>query len=130
MEDPVNGLSTRKSDSNRSFYDLSQAYKSRVEQHSSDDFPVNEKVQLSLPTDKQFFYKSDHGTELCAFIGDNVIGKDFKFTSPFSGKLQVVYCDYTASGKASINYSSISMTFQSVNLCIVNFILLDRLYTV
>ena len=103
MEDTVNGLSTRKADSNRSFYDLSQAYKSRVE-HSSDDFPVNEKVQLSLPTDKQSFYESDHSTKLCAFIDDNVIGKDFKFTSPFSGKRQVVYCDYTASGKASSDY--------------------------
>ena len=37
--------------------------------------------------------------ELCAFIDRNVIGKNFKFSSPFGGKRQV-YCDYTASGQA------------------------------
>ena len=93
----VNG-SVRKIDSNRSFYDLTEAYKHR-DVLPLDPISESKKVvqsSLILPEEKVVF--DEHGSELSAFIDGNVIGKNFQFTSPF-GNRQVVYCDYTASGK-------------------------------
>jgi selenocysteine lyase/cysteine desulfurase len=52
--------------------------------------------------------------ELAAFIDENIIGKNHQFDGPF-GKKHVIYCDYTASGKALF--------------CIENFIIKEVLPT-
>ena len=37
--------------------------------------------------------------ELAKFINDNIIGRNRQFDGPF-GRKHIIYCDYTASGKA------------------------------
>ncbi|KZS11051.1 putative Cytoplasmic tRNA 2-thiolation protein 1 [Daphnia magna] len=91
----------------RKFYDLSEAYKSRAEfeldettSHSLDNHsilsPKQENHTSPISSDDFDF---DKGKKLAIFVNENVIGKQNEFVSPF-GKRQVVYCDYTASGKS------------------------------
>ena len=57
-----------------------------------------------LPTRSGDDVSSAHSTEnkdkLAKYIRDSIIGKDVTFLSPF-GRKNVVYCDYTASGKVT-----------------------------
>jgi hypothetical protein len=96
--------------SDRKFYDLSEAYKSRGELAFDNNVATgsegedsdlkfsknsNDKPFQALPDRPD----SDTSSKLAAFIDENVIGKQHEFVSPF-GKRKVVYCDYTASGKS------------------------------
>lgn len=89
----------------RKFYDLSEAYRSRGEftsdetiSHSLDNshtLPSRQEDQTSCTSTDDI----DRSNKLATFVDKNVIGKKHEFVSPF-GKRQVVYCDYTASGKS------------------------------
>lgn len=83
----------------RKFYDLSEAYKSRAEHGFDNNILVgedDENYDVAASKKPENFEKS---CKLAAFIDKNIIGKQHEFVSPF-GRRQVVYCDYTASGKS------------------------------
>lgn len=77
----------------RKFYDLSEAYR-----HRSNE-PARYPAEHAEPSTTGDDLAEDHGSRLCRFIDGNIIGKLHEFTGPF-GRRQVVYCDYTASGRA------------------------------
>lgn len=92
---------------NRKFYDLSNAFTSRGEDYN--ELPHHDEIN-SHPTllpkgdDKFSLSTPDVDTtvslpNLAAYIDSNILGKNYEFISPF-GKRNVVYCDYTASGKS------------------------------
>lgn len=93
--------------SHRKFYDLSEARKVRDQGSFDEVVHLNGDVEnlqdskqpginiQSIGTEDEHDYRS----KLAAYIHDNIIGKHYEFTSPF-GKRQVIYCDYTASGKS------------------------------
>ena len=88
---------------NRKFYDLSDIYKSRCESSFADG-PIDEENNLTdakgLDTQHLTDGNNDEDrNQLMSFTNENIIGKNLEFSGPF-GRRQVVYCDYTASGKS------------------------------
>lgn len=90
---------------------MSEAYKSREDpgfvndsQRSEDEhseislFPSQSRNE-GKPFKTENVVDTEKFSKLAAYIDANIIGKQHEFVSPF-GKRHVVYCDYTASGKA------------------------------
>lgn len=79
----------RHDDGNRKFYELPDKC----------DYLSDQLDQLVTDTDNASLKTDTHAQQMFELIARSEIGYDEKFLSPF-GLRQIVYCDYTASGRS------------------------------